>query len=470
MKTEASLFVYIAIAVTILVCPVDAGLDGSINRILSRPSEKEVQYGIHIIEADSGKRLYAKNAAEPMIPASNMKLITTAAALHYLGPDYVYETVVALKGNTLVVIGGGDPLLGDRITDIKHGREENWIFQDIAQALIHNDANNIQDIIVDTTVFDDERVHPNWPTAELNRWYACEVSGLNYNDNCVDITCTNEAGRINVVIDPHTSFLKIINQIRPVSSGSGAVGAYRTETPNTIILRGRCRIEQGPFRVAVERPAAFFAFLIAEKLADHNITIHGRVIEKGPVNRSDLTVLNTYHTPLTDCLDRANKDSLGLVAEALLKTIAANANGDKNGSWPAGRKLVSDYLTRLRIRPDRFYIDDASGLSRSNKLSPDCITAVLQTMYKSSNSQVYKQSLAVGGVDGTIGRYFSEPQYKGKIIGKTGYIDGVKSFSGYCSAADKDYIFSIIANGANGTTRDAINDIAKAIVDDNLPQ
>jgi D-alanyl-D-alanine carboxypeptidase/D-alanyl-D-alanine-endopeptidase (penicillin-binding protein 4) len=470
MKTGASLFVYIAFLVAILVYPADAGLNSSISRILSRPSERNVQYGIHIIEAGSGKKLYARNASEPMIPASNMKLITTAAALHYLGPDYVYKTVVALRGNTLVIIGGGDPLLGDRITDIKHGREKKWIFQDIAQLVVHNDVNNIQDIIVDTTVFDDERVHPNWPTAELNRWYACEVSGLNYNGNCVDITCSNVAGRINVEIDPRTSFLKIINQIRPVSSGSGAVGAYRTETLNTVMLRGRCHTTQGPFRVAIERPAAFFAFLLAEQLANYNITAHGRVIEKGPVNRSELTVLKTYHTSLTDCLDRANKDSLGLVAEALLKTIAANANANSNGSWPAGRKLVGGYLTGLRIRPDRFYIDDASGLSRSNKLSPDCITAVLRATYKSSNSKMYMQSLAVGGVDGTIGRYFGEPQYKGKIIGKTGYIDGVKSFSGYCGTADRDYIFSIIANGANGTTREAINDIVKAIIDDNSPQ
>ena len=77
------------------------------------------------------------------------------------------------------------------------------------------------------------------------------------------------------------------------------------------------------------------------------------------------------------------------------------------------------------------------------------------------------QSLAAGGIDGTIDKYFDEPQYKGKIIGKTGYINSVKSFSGYCSTADRDYIFSIIANGANGTTREAINDIAKAVIDEN---
>jgi D-alanyl-D-alanine carboxypeptidase/D-alanyl-D-alanine-endopeptidase (penicillin-binding protein 4) len=467
MRTEASLFIYIAYLAAILVCPADASLKGSINRILSRPSEKNVQYGIDIIEADTGKRLYAKNASELMIPASNMKLITTAAALHYLGPDYAFETTVALKNDTLVIIGGADPLLGDRITDIKHGREKDWIFRDIAQALIHNDVNNITDIIVDTTIFDDERVNPSWPAEELNRWYACEVSGLNYNGNCIEITCTNRAGQIQVDVDPRTDFIKIINQVRAASSGTGAVGAYRTETLNTILLRGRCRTTQGPFRVAIERPAAFFAFMLAENLAKHNITVSGRVIEKGVSNPSDLKVLTTFHTPMADCLERANKDSLGLVAEALLKTIAANANGNKNGSWPAGRKLISDYLTGLGIRQNKFYIDDGSGLSRNNQLSPDCITAVLRALYKSENQEIYIQSLAAGGIDGTIDRYFDEPKYKGKIIGKTGYINGVKSFSGYCSTDDKDYIFSIIANGANGTTREAINDIAKAIIDEN---
>lgn len=469
MKTEASLFLYTAYLAAILVCPAEAGLRDSINRILSRPSEKNVRYGIDIIEADTGKRLYVKNAAEPMIPASNMKLIITAAALHYLGPDYAFETTVALKGDTLVVIGGADPLLGDRITDIKHGRDKDWIFSDIAQSLIHNDVNNITDIIVDTTIFDDERVHPNWSAEELNRWYACEVSGLNYNGNCVEITCTNRTGQVQVDVDPQTNFIKIINQVRAISSGTGAVGAYRTETLNTILLQGRCRTTQGPFRVAIERPAALFAFLLAENLVKNNITVTGRVIEKGVANPSELKILTTFYTPITDCLERANKDSLGLVAEALLKTIAANANGNKNGNWTAGRKLISEYLTGLGIRANKFYIDDGSGLSRNNQLSPDCLIFVLRALYKSDNRQIYMQSLAAGGIDGTIDRYFNEPKYKGKIIGKTGYINGVKSFSGYCSAADKNFIFSIIANGANGTTREAINDIAKTIIDENSP-
>lgn len=79
---------------------------------------------------------------------------------------------------------------------------------------------------------------------------------------------------------------------------------------------------------------------------------------------------------------------------------------------------------------------------------------------------MYKNSLAIGGIDGTIAKYFKENKYRGKIFGKTGYIEGVKSFSGVCTTKEGDYIFSILANNPNGQTREAINNIVKAIIDD----
>jgi D-alanyl-D-alanine carboxypeptidase/D-alanyl-D-alanine-endopeptidase (penicillin-binding protein 4) len=151
----------------------------------------------------------------------------------------------------------------------------------------------------------------------------------------------------------------------------------------------------------------------------------------------------------------------------MLKAIAANNSpGGKGGSWEKGRELISEYLLGLGIDKSQFYIDDGSGLSRQNELSAYAITTVLSGVYKGENWQLYRDSLAVGGVDGTIGKYFKEEKYKGKIIGKTGYISGVKAFSGICSTARGDYIFSILANNANLLRREIINDIAKAIIDD----
>ncbi|MBA7671476.1 D-alanyl-D-alanine carboxypeptidase [subsurface metagenome] len=443
-----------------------ADLASRINGIVSQSSQKKVKFSIHIVKADSGRVVYSHNARKALVPASNMKIITTAAALKYLGPRYEYETKVGLCDDTLVVIGGGDPLLGDKVTDARYGRENDWIFQDIIAALKRNRVTTVKDIIVDSSIFDDRRVHPNWPKKELNRRYACEVSGLNFNGNCIEVTAKNTGGKVAVFIEPKTGFVKLVNKVKPISKGSSTVGSYRQTEPNRIVVHGKCRKQAGPFAVAIERPAAFFGFLLAENLAKAGINTNGQLIEKAVGDDCNFRTLAEYSTPIADCLARCNKNSLGLAAEALLKTIsAANNPGGKNGSWAGGQQVISRYLSGLGIDKGQFHIDDGSGLSRQNKLSANAITRVLSDTYKSRNWRVYKRSLAVGGVDGTIAKYFKDKKYKGKILGKTGYIAGVKALSGICSTEDGDYIFSILTNNTNGNTRKAINDIAKAIFD-----
>ncbi len=315
-------------------------------------------------------------------------------------------------------------------------------------------------------MFDDERVHPNWSKKELNRWYACEVSGLNFNDNCVEISAKTVGSKVAVFIKPKTDYVKITNKVKQIRQGKSVIGSYRQPRPNEIVVHGKCKKRAGPFAVAIERPAAFFGFLLAENLAKAGIDIQGRLIEKTMDQACNFRELAEYSTPIADCLARCNKDSLQLAAEALLKTIAANSKPDKkNGSWVVGRELISRYLLELGIEAGEFYIDDGSGLSKQNRLSANAVTTVLLDVYKSKNWKLYKDSLAVGGVDGTIARYFKEEKYRGKVLGKTGYINAVKSFSGVGSGRGGDYIFSILANNTNSQTRKTINNIVKAIVD-----
>jgi len=462
---KKKLFLIIVFIVS-FVSVAQANLAKEVNGIIGRSSQRKVQFSIHIVKADSIDVVYSHEATKAMIPASNMKIIVTAAALKYLGPGYEYKTKVGLCSNTLVIIGSGDPLLGDEVTDTKYGRERYWVLRDIAAALKHHDIKAVNGIIVDSHIFDDQLVHPSWPKAELNRWYECEVCGLNFNDNCVKISAKNLAGEVTVSVEPQTKYIQFINNVKPVSSGSSTIGSYRNREPNKITVFGKCRKEVGPFEVAIERPAGFFAFLLAEHLADAGIIAGGQIIEKPLTDDNDVKVIAEYVTPIADCLARCNKNSLGLAAEALLKTIAAESNPDRrNGSWDKGREMISRYLSELGIDSGQFYIDDGSGLSKQNKLSANALTKVLLSIYKSENWQLYKDSLAVGGVDGTISGYFKGKKYKGRILGKTGYISSVKSFSGVCSTEQGDYIFSILANNANGKTRNAINDIAQAIID-----
>lgn len=445
---------------------VRADLARQVDAIIAKPLAKKVKLSIHIVKADSGKTVYDHDSRELMIPASNMKLMVSATALRYLGPDYVYRTKVGLCGDTLVVIGSGDPLLGDERTDEKYGREPGWIFKDIVNALNGKGVDTIEDIIVDSSVFDNERVHPSWPAKDLNKWYACEVSGLNYNDNCVELTAKNILGKVSVFVTPPTSFLTIVNEVKATSSGASVLGSNRNLTANKLTVYGRCKDRVGPIDVAIERPAAYFGFLLAECLVGAGIDAKGQLIEKMLPEDSDFVLLTEFCTKIEDCMARCNKNSLALAAEGLLKTIAADANEDgKGGSWAGGRERISEYLLSLGIDESQFFLDDGSGLSRQNELTAYAITTVLSDIYHGDNWEFYLDTLAVGGEDGTIGKYFKEKKYRGNVRGKTGYINGVKAFSGVCHTDGGDYLFSILANNAYNLHRATINEIAKAIID-----
>jgi D-alanyl-D-alanine carboxypeptidase/D-alanyl-D-alanine-endopeptidase (penicillin-binding protein 4) len=161
------------------VCFCGVSLGGLAQRLVKAVgSQQDAEaYSIQVVEPNSGTVVYSHNAHKPLMPASNMKVVTTAAALRYLGPDFEYRTRVGWQNGTLVVLGSGDPLLGDPSTDDRYGRQAGWIFEKIVQALREQGITEVNDIVVDTTVFDDERVHPSWPPKDYNKWFACEVCG-----------------------------------------------------------------------------------------------------------------------------------------------------------------------------------------------------------------------------------------------------------------------------------------------------
>ncbi|MHC4744162.1 MAG: D-alanyl-D-alanine carboxypeptidase/D-alanyl-D-alanine endopeptidase, partial [Planctomycetota bacterium] len=408
MNRRIDRFVFTVLFVLLLSFPAAADLGKRIDGILGEPGNRKVSFSINIVKAGTGRTVYSHDAKELSIPASNMKLIATAAALHYLGADFEYKTKVGLSGKTIVIIGSGDPLFGDPVIDAREKRKEGWILRDIAAALKEKGITQIEDIVVDTSVFDDERVHPNWPLKELNRWYAAEVCGVNYNNNCVNVVVKNKGGRIEFEVQPKTDYVDFVNEVRPVSKGGSAIGANRLTTPNKVELTGKCQTQATISDMAIQRPAAFFAFLLAENLVREGIKPRGRIIEKAVADRDDFELLREYTTPISDCLARCNKRSLGLVAECLLKTIAAESGlAEDGGSWELGRELISKYLTdTIGIDKSQFFIDDGGGLSRINELTAHAITKLLLNLYKSRKWEIYKNSLPIGGVDGTIGNYF----------------------------------------------------------------
>ncbi len=454
------LFVLLFLLTTVFL-PARAELASSIDSVISAKQNGGAEFTVKIVRLSDGRTLYSRNADKPMIPASNMKLIVSAAAVDLLGTDYKYITRIGLLEDALAVIGSGDPLLADPESPDNHAD----LIEKVISALKSKSVTEMKDIVLDSTLFDDQLVHPNWPAADINRPHACEVCGINFNANCVKINTANRSGRVRVYLEPYTQYVSIVNKIRPTSKGSSAVGAYRNGHPNTLVLKGRCR-KEASFYTAIERPAAFLGFVLVEKMTAAGIKVTGRIIEKHIPNKESTDVMLRLETPIESVLKRCNKDSFGLAADSLLKTIAAeNIAGKTNGSWAIGAKILTRWLTLTGLDDSEFVIDDGRGLSRQNRLSANVLTTVLVKMLNSENGEFFRQTLAVGGVDGTVSRYFRESKYKGRVFGKTGYISGVRSFSGVCRTGRGDIVFSILTHGGNSKVRKSINKIVETLID-----
>jgi serine-type D-Ala-D-Ala carboxypeptidase/endopeptidase (penicillin-binding protein 4) len=468
MKTGLKKLLVCFVVVCVSAGVSRADLAGKVETIVAAQAQGKVRIAVKILNPATGAVIYSHNASAPMTPASNMKLVTTAAALHYLGPDFTYLTGVGLVGDSVAVIGSGDPILGDKATMQKNNLDPRWVLKDAAEILRKNNVTAISDVIIDDTVFDDEYVQPSWPKKELNRWYAAEIAGINYNDNCIEIIAETVGSKVELTIDPPTSYVKIINNCKVSATQTDTtIWGARPDGSNVITVSGVCYKKCEPVRVTIDKPQAFFGYLLDEEIKRSGVAIKGQLVEREILPQEPFKLLAVYRTPIWDVFDRCNKDSLEVAAESLLKTIAAYRQpSGKGGSWAQGRQFVSDYLVSLGVSTDQFVLDDGCGLSENNRLSANLLTAILLDIYKKPEWQKFKETLAVGGEDGTVGKFFNEPRYRGKIFAKTGYIGGVKSLSGVCTTEAGDRVFSIITNNTNGESRQAINNIVKAIIDE----
>jgi D-alanyl-D-alanine carboxypeptidase/D-alanyl-D-alanine-endopeptidase (penicillin-binding protein 4) len=450
MKTITALIVVALIGQTSFA----SNLQQKIDQILARKDQKNVEFTISVIDPQTGSRIYGYNPSKPLTPASNMKLVTSFTALKTLGSDYKFVTKVGLVGSKLVVIGGGDPLLGYDGKDC---------ISPIVDALKARNVTQLDVIAVDSSIFDKERVNPNWPLNQLNRDYACEISGLNYNGNCIKITASINGGRIVLDKMPNTEFVRLINNVRNVKGGT-AVGSNRTEQPNSLVVYGKCGRETS-FDVAIENPSLYFGTLLSEAVYKAGISVANPLTEENGVQQP-MEIVAQFETPITEVLWHCNKDSLQIAAECLAKMTAAKTSG-VSGSWQGQREAVGNYLMSLGADKTEFLLDDGSGLSNVNKVSSNVISLILLDAYKSPLWPTFKPTLAVGGVDGTIKKQFYKEKYKNKVFAKTGYINGVRALSGICiGASGKEYIFSIITNKANYPTKKAISDIVESIIDE----
>jgi len=463
-----------------LPAEAEPSLAAKIQKLIAQKAYQKTRFSIQVYHLPSEKSLFSHDADQPLIPASNMKLITTAAALDLLGANFHYETVFALDHDDLVIKASGDPLTGDPFVAKNKGQSILGIFDQVVEELKKRNHLVIPgNIVIDATLFDDQRFHPSWPTEQADKWYTAQIDALNFNNNCLDITfipAASEKKPVSYLISPKTSYANITNKCVTTRTGKTLIGASRVLNTNNITLRGRCRNEQTIY-VTIDRPSAFFGHVLAEILLANGLSIKGKmVIPDVPVKNSsekspdNFQVIYTHRTPLDQVLQRCNQKSLNMAAECLFKTLGA-AYADQQqlgqpGGWPTGQLAVQAFLQKCQISPDHFAIDDGSGLSPANRLSSRCLARVLIYMSKHPAFETYRNSLSTPQV-GTLkkSRRFSEPKYQDRLFAKTGYISKAWALSGYCrDKSDQWLAFSIVANNGKKSPRSLIDQIVKALM------
>lgn len=414
-----------------------SGLKRELDAILAIPAPAQYRLSARVVDLETHRVLYDRNGDTPLMPASNMKLVVMAAAIEQLGPDYQFRTLLAIRDVDLVVIGGGDPTFGDEKLAAARNESMTAVFKDWARVLKKTGIRQIPgNIVVDDLLFDLKFTHPSWPSNQYQSWYEAPIGGLNFNANCVQAvvipTQPNQPARVELV--PANVGLPIDNKTITGKKNAATIARYRES--DTLMLRGSV-LKKGTLQaITVRDPGLYFGAVLKSVLESEGIKIKGRVVREKVrpaqgILPDDCNLVAVHRAPIADALRRCGKDSLGMIAEGLFKTLGARRDG--LGTWDSGRKAVATFLDAAGVDKDQFTLDDGSGLSRKNRLSAHVATRLLSQMHESSGRQfeLFKSALAVAGTDGTMKKRLRGSDTKGRILAKTGYINGVWTLAGY---------------------------------------
>jgi len=460
-----------------MIAPALAGdINEDIRAVLADKLLAKTSVGIRIVRlaetSGAVKVVYEHNPTLPLIPASNLKVITTSAALDTLGPEFKFRTLLVMKGEDLAVIGDGDPTLGDAELLKKVGWDTLTVFNAWAARLKEKNVAAARNLLVDDSVFEQLFQNPNWPPKQDDRRYMAGVAGLNLNANCVDVTVnSNGFGQlVSYSLNPPTKYVTIKNTC--IHGNENSIVLSRVQGTNNIILGGESRgSTQAPVSVNVEDPSMFAGTVLMETLASSGITFSGTVIRdrtiRTQINGKDKegwTVVAVHETPLPVALGRANKDSMNLYAESMGKRLAAEVN-HSTGDWKSATAAMGAFMKRAGVADNQYNFDDCCGLSKQNNITTDAMTRVLVYDFFSRNRQTFFSSLAIAGVDGTLDDRFRGSDLRGRVFAKSGFVEGVSALSGYFKAKDDNwYAFSILMNGIPAKSNSAYKQLQEKII------
>ena len=452
--------------------PTLPALIHDLDALLAAPALEHGYWGVLVKSLENGETLYSLNPRRLMMPASNMKIVTLAAAADRLGWDYTYETRIFAAGRIdngvlqgdLLAVGSGDPSIGESPDTLG-----TWAEQLKARG-IRVIAGRV---IGDDSAFDDDGLGFGWSWDDLQDDYAAGVSALQFNENAVRITVgpgTSVGDWAGVAISPADSGLVVESALTTSAAGAAPhIEAHRLPGSARLHLRGTVPLGAAPATqlVSVDHPTQFFVNALRTALIAHGIDVRGPSVDiddirDAPARPDGAPLISHRSPPLSTLAIRLMKVSQNLYAETFLKTLAA---GPATATTAAGRSIAQAALQAWGIGPDGLIQRDGSGLSRYDYVSPDAIVTILAHVDgQTSLKGPFRETLPIAGRDGSLSNRMKGTAAEGNARAKTGSMANVRGLSGYVATADGEpLVFSILANNFE-TAPDTITKTADAIV------
>ncbi|MEC3980571.1 D-alanyl-D-alanine carboxypeptidase/D-alanyl-D-alanine endopeptidase [Amycolatopsis sp. H20-H5] len=445
------------------------GLGQDLDTLLSNPALAGAQTGLVVRDADTGAVLYSRHPESLLQPASNTKLLTSAAALDVLGPDYRFATTVSGDGKR-----AGSVLAGDLF--LKGTGDPTLLAKDYqalaAQVAASGVKTVVGQLVADDTWFDSVRLGVGWAWDDEPYSYNAQISALSvspdtdYDAGSVIVrVAPGQAGRpAAVTVDPPSDYLKVVNTAVTGSAGSASsVVVDREHGTNTITVAGSIPAGGATDNeyMAVWNPTGFAASVFRKALADNGVRVLGSTAYRATPG-SAAPLARRESIPLSGLLVPFLKLSNNMHAEILTKAAGRQVSG--HGSWDAGLRALDAKLAGLGVDPAAFRTVDGSGLSRMDSVTTDQFAKLLVAAKSRSWFPAWYNALPVAGnpdrlVGGTLRARMAGTAAANNVHAKTGSLTGVSGLSGYVTAANGEkLVFSLLENNYLGGTPKSVED------------
>ena len=437
-----------------------ARLRHDLSAVFGASLTSHAQWAVDVRSVDRDERLFSLNADKLMMPASNMKILTLAAAVQTLGWDARLTTTLAASGvieggvlrGDLIVTGGGDPTINGR------DKRAEAVFSQWADALKGAGVTSVSGrVIGDDQAFDDEGLGGGWSWDYLQYGYAAPVGALQVNENVAEliVSPSTQAGDPAAAALAPGSGLTLHNRSVTGAPGSADTIDYRRRLDAPVLeVTGSVAVDAKPARrtVAVVNPTLFFAESLRAALIARGISIAGPAADLDDVAagldwEAERRIIATSESPPLQAIATVMmKVSHNLYAETLLKAAGRTAGG--LATTAAGRTAATAALARLGVPDDSYIMMDGSGLSRYNYVTASALTTVLQRMHAdAAHRDPLLSTLPVAGKEGTLERRMRRSLAEGNARAKTGSLANVRSLSGFVRTRDGELlVFAMLAN------------------------